>query len=524
MSILWSSLDPLGMDAIDHKVHSEADYSAGKIEELKKRVGCTLSTDIHSTRSMVLIDTIQRLGISHQFEDELEVILDRNPGAAQGDEDDLFSTALRFRLLRQRGYNVDTDVFHKFMDRKGHFKESLSKDLSGLLSLHEASYLGVRDEEVLSQAMGFSEEHLRKSMLHLQPVRATEVNLAFEFPRQRRMVRSEARSYIGKYAQESGRISDVLQLATLDFNLVQSQLRIEIAVLRSWWTELGLAEKLSFARDRPLECFLWTVGLFPEPRFSQCRIDVAKTIAILLVIDDVYDIHGSLDELVLFTDAVHRWGVEAMEDLPEYMKICYMALYNTTNEIGYRVLKEHGGCIIPELRKTWVDLCEGFLVEARWFNGGVVPELEEYLGNGVTTAGTYMALVHAFYLIGSGINKQSSEVAEQERGDVASSIDCYMKEGDGASEAEARLHVRSLIHSAWLDLNGEALAATSLPRSTVDAAVNLARAAQAMYQHGDDSRLPSVDRHIHSLLMDPIPQDCHISEEACVGTTSEFNE
>ncbi|RZS27307.1 hypothetical protein BHM03_00060757 [Ensete ventricosum] len=436
-----------------------------------------------------------------------------------------------------------TDVFHKFMDRKGHFKESLSKDLSGLLSLHEASYLGVRDEEVLSQAMGFSEEHLRKSMLHLQPVRATEVNLAFEFPRQRRMVRSEARSYIGKYAQESGRISDVLQLATLDFNLVQSQLRIEIAVLRSWWTELGLAEKLSFARDRPLECFLWTVGLFPEPRFSQCRIDVAKTIAILLVIDDVYDIHGSLDELVLFTDAVHRsWGVEAMEDLPEYMKICYMALYNTTNEIGYRVLKEHGGCIIPELRKTvplWVDLCEGFLVEARWFNGGVVPELEEYLGNGVTTAGTYMALVHAFYLIGSGINKQGSEVvnsypklftsagrilrlwddlgtdkAEQERGDVASSIDCYMKEGDGASEAEARLHVRSLIHSAWLDLNGEALAATSLPRSTVDAAVNLARAAQAMYQHGDDSRLPSVDRQIHSLLMDPIPQDCHISEES----------
>lgn len=111
---------------------------------------------------------------------------------------------------------------------------------------------------------------------------------------------------------------------------------------------------------------------------------------------------------------------------------------------------------------------------------------------------------------------------EQERGDVASSIDCYMKEGDGASEAESRLHVRSLIHSSWLDLNGEALAATSLPRSTVDAALNLARTAQAMYQHGDDGRLPSVDQHIHSLLTEPIPQDNHISEEARVGRTSEF--
>lgn len=58
----------------------------------------------------------------------------------------------------------------------------------------------------------------------------------------------------------------------------------------------------------------------------------------------------------------------------------------------------------------WVDLCEGFLVEARWFSGGVVPEMEEYVGNGVSTAGTYMAFVHAFYLIGSGVNKQSSDV------------------------------------------------------------------------------------------------------------------
>lgn len=135
---------------------------------------------------------------------------------------------------------------------------------------------------------------------------------------------------------------------------------------------------MTFARDRPLECFLWTVGLFPDPRLSSCRIEIAKTVAILLVIDDVYDMHASLEELVLFTNAVKRWsvtkfhyslcidalliltgdrrgcrwGIEAMEELPEYMKICYMALYNTTNEIGYRVLKEHGKCVIPELRKT----------------------------------------------------------------------------------------------------------------------------------------------------------------------------
>ncbi|WOL17765.1 putative terpene synthase 11 [Canna indica] len=514
----------------EHQVHLETDYSTEtRIEELKKRVQSTLCTDIYSTRTMTIIDTIQQLGISHQFEDQIELILERNIGITN-EEDDLFSTALRFRLFRQGGHTVSTDVFHKFMDKNGRFKESMSKDLRGLLSLHEASYLSTKDEEVLLQAMEFSKEHLQRQMLHLNPSAARDVGLTLEFPRHRRMVRAEARNHIRAYGEESGRAMDMLELANLDFDLVQSQHKMEIAMLRSWWKELGLAEKLSFARDRPLECFLWTVGLFPDPRFSTCRIEIAKTVAILLVIDDVYDIHGSLEELVLFTNAVKRWEIEAMEDLPEYMKICYMALYNTTNEIGYRVLKEHGKCIISELRKTWVDLCEGFLIESRWYNSRIVPNLEEYVSNGVTTAGTYMALVHAFYLMGNKINKESSALVnscpklftsagrllrlwddlgtakdEQERGDVASSMQCFMKEAGVASEEEGRLHIRKLIHSAWLDLNGEAFAATStLPRSIVDVALNLARASQAMYQHGDDERVPGIKQHIQTLLMDPI--------------------
>lgn len=74
-----------------------------------------------------------------------------------------------------------------------------------------------------------------------------------------------------------------------------------------WWKHLGLVDKLSFARDRPLECFLWTVGILPEPKYSSCRIELAKTIAILLVIDDIFDTYGSFDQLVLFTNAIRRY-------------------------------------------------------------------------------------------------------------------------------------------------------------------------------------------------------------------------
>ena len=45
-----------------------------------------------------------------------------------------------------------------------------------------------------------------------------------------------------------------------------------------------------------------------------------------------------------------------MEQLPDYMKICYMALYNTTNEIAYEVLKQHGFCVASHLKRTVLDL------------------------------------------------------------------------------------------------------------------------------------------------------------------------
>ena len=41
-----------------------------------------------------------------------------------------------------------------------------------------------------------------------------------------------------------------------------------------------------------------------------------------------------------------------MDQLPEYMKICFLALFNSSNEIAYDILKEKGYNIIPHLRKT----------------------------------------------------------------------------------------------------------------------------------------------------------------------------
>ncbi|XP_027344009.1 probable terpene synthase 11 [Abrus precatorius] len=512
--------------AFRDKVPCKTDPRRKSLDQVKRTCQEALLNSNDPLRTLKMIDTIQGLGIGHHVEEEINVQLGKvwDWDTAQ----DLFATSIQFRLLRHNGWPTCSDVFKKFLDKGGNFKESLTGDIWGMLSLYEASYLGAKGEEVLQQAMDFSRTHLHQSLPYLGPEVGRQVAKALTLPRYLRMPRLEAKNYLEEYSQANNQIPALLELAKLDFDMVQSLYQRELAEISRWWKELELVERLGFARDRPAECFLWTVGIFPEPRFSNCRIELTKAICILLVMDDIFDTYGSLDELVLFTKAIKRWHLDAMDELPEYMKICYMALYNTTHEIAYKIQKEHGLTVVACLKRTWIDIFEAFLEEAKWFNNGHIPAYREYLDNGVITAGSYMALVHATFLIGDDLSKEtismmkpyprlfscSGEILrlwddlgtskeEQERGDNACSIQCLMRENDISDENVARRHIRQLIGNLWSELNGLAMTTSSLPPSIVKASLNMARTAQVIYQHGDDQSTFTVDDYVQTLLFTP---------------------
>ncbi|OVA11642.1 Terpene synthase [Macleaya cordata] len=511
-----------------------------QMEKRKKDVRLMLEKALTPLAQLELIDRIQRLGIGYLFEEEIKECLQNlyNKTDDAWMKDNLYATALSFRLFRQYGFQVSQDVFKGFRQAKGDFKESIAEDIKGMLSLYEAAHLVSEGENILEQAIAFTTRHLKhltsSGNSNIDPNLANQVSHSLEIPLHWRMQRSEARWFMDAYELQKDTNPILLELAKLNFNMVQATHQKDLRNMSRWWRNLGVAMKLNFARDRLVESFLWSMGIAVEPQYGRCREWLTKVMNFVLIIDDIYDVYGSLEELELFTDAVEKWDTKAMEKLPYYMKICFLALYNTTNEMAFETLKEQGWDILPYLTKSWANFIKAMLVEAKWCNQGYTPSLKEYLDNGWLSSSGSVFLVHAFFATKQNIrtdvlqalennhnllycasmmfrlsNDLATSSAELERGDVASSIHCHMKETN-ASEKEAREHVRGLIVDTWKKMNGS-ICDSPFNLPFINMVLNLARTALFIYQYGDGLGVEDTKSkdHVLSLIVNPVQIETH---------------
>ncbi|KAL6330552.1 hypothetical protein AAG906_040483 [Vitis piasezkii] len=414
------------------------------LEDLKEEAKRVIKDARDTSSRLELIDSMQRLGVAYHLEEEIKEAIDL-VHLDDTTTDDLSTTALRFRLLRQHGYPVSSEAFDQFRSKDGRFMDGIGQDIAGLLSLYEASHLGLEGEDDLEEARRFSTIHLKSLVGNMESDLADQVQQSLEKP--------ETSSISTKEGVEGAN------------------------KVKLWWTDLGFKEKLSFSRDRLMENYLWSMGIAPEPHFSKCRIGLTKFICILTAIDDMYDIYGSPDELRRFTDAVNRWDTGALVDLPDYMKICYLAMYNFANEMAYDALRDHDLYILPYLKSQWLNLCTSYSMEAQWFYNGYKPSIDEYLSNAWTSVGGPAAMVHAYFLMGCATKGNLNNC------DVAKSIQCYMIE-ERISKEQARDQVEKLIGYSWKKLN-EASTDSSLPKSLINSSLNMARSAQCIFQFGD---------------------------------------
>ncbi|KAF5183599.1 Myrcene synthase protein, partial [Thalictrum thalictroides] len=223
-----------------------------------------------------------------------------------------------------------------------------------------------------------------------------------------------------------------------------------------------------------------------------------------------------------------RWELEVMEGLPEYMIICFLALFNTTNDIVYMKYKKNEFDILPHEKKVWADFCKAILVEAKWNKMGYTPLLNEYLENAWVSSSTTINLVIAFFGTGQPVTKDAltslydkpglihyssmilrlcndlaTSSAELERGDVKSAIQSQMHE-DHTSQQVSREIIADLISEIWKKLN-ESIYNTPFKDSFINIVVNQARTAHSIYQHGDGIGVQDHEakKRVTELLYEP---------------------
>nr|AGV01227.1 santalene synthase mutant 12 [synthetic construct] len=500
-------------------------------EKLKGQVKFMFGAPMEPLAKLELVDVVQRLGLNHLFETEIKEALfsiykDGSNGWWFGH---LHATSLRFRLLRQCGLFIPQDVFKTFQNKTGEFDMKLCDNVKGLLSLYEASYLGWKGENILDEAKAFTTKCLKSAWENIsEKWLAKRVKHALALPLHWRVPRIEARWFIEAYEQEANMNPTLLKLAKLDFNMVQSIHQKEIGELARWWVTTGL-DKLAFARNNLLQSYMWSCAIASDPKFKLARETIVEIGSVLAVVDDGYDVYGSIDELDLYTSSVERWSCVEIDKLPNTLKLIFMSMFNKTNEVGLRVQHERGYNSIPTFIKAWVEQCKSYQKEARWFHGGHTPPLEEYSLNGLVSIGFplllitgYVAiaeneaaldkvhplpdLLHYSSLLSRLINDIGTSPDEMARGDNLKSIHCYMNE-TGASEEVAREHIKGVIEENWKILNQCCFDQSQFQEPFITFNLNSVRGSHFFFEFGDGFGVTDswtkVD--MKSVLIDPIP-------------------
>ncbi|KAE8650158.1 hypothetical protein Csa_009547 [Cucumis sativus] len=514
-----------------------------RIEKLKEEIRMMVIASVQNPLvKLNLVDSIQRLGVSYHFEDEIDQFLEHMYvsynnsllfSSNDSQDDDLHISALLFRLLRQHGYRISCDIFLKFMDNNGKFKESLVEDERGILSLYEASHMRGHGEALLEEALEFTTTHL-KAYIHLysniNPNFASEVSNALKLPIRKCVPRVKAREYFEIYQQQPSHNETLLTFSKLDFNILQKLHQKEIAEICRWWKDLNVSTNFPFARDRIVECYFWILSIYFEPYFKFGRKILTKVIAMTSIMDDIYDAYGTFEELQLFTLAIKRWDMSMVNLLPQYMKVHYTTLLDLFEEMDKGIVNDgisYRSCFAKEAMKRQA---ESYFKEAEWLNKNYKPKYGEYMEVALASSGYELLSTISFVCMGDiatkevfewlfdcpKILKASTTISrlmddvvsykfEKEREHIVSAVECYMS-NHGRSEDETCAELLKQVEDAWKTINECCLHPMNVPMPFLICLLNLTRVMALLYSH-EDGYTNSKGRTkllIQSLLIDPL--------------------
>ncbi|EES09506.1 hypothetical protein BDA96_05G080200 [Sorghum bicolor] len=500
-------------------------------DELVWKVRCMIQGFIRNTEDLLLgmktVDALQRLGLGYHFEEDISKFMHILSRTSMGG-DDLFALALQFRLLRQHHYNVASEIFNNFMDENGDFKDALRSNVDGLLSLYEAAHLGKSDEDLLRKAIIFTKDCLSSLVNGGQlpkPV-LQEVLHALDLPTQRRIKRLEAKLYISIYENGDESNQDIVELAKLNFHMLQQMHRDEVRTISLWWyNDLNPSSLGPYMRKRPVECYYWALGIFYEPQYAKARIVLTKLLTLLTMFDDIIDSYGTMEEVHLFNQAVQSWNEEAAKQIGDGYWYLIFHISKTLEEF---VSKDGGSPMaIDCFKETLKAGSKAMVQELVWREEGQVPTVHEYLKQGAavsilywpiavisfagmfpsddeifTWAGSYPKIIESSTTLCRLMDDVAGhENEKEERSKCVTAVECYVRE-HGVTVQEAKQALTCLVDEQWRCINQELYKSDqAVPIALLDPVLDLVRVMEEVYKGVDMyTKCSGVVDPIHKLL------------------------
>ncbi|KAL6661772.1 hypothetical protein ACP70R_001156 [Stipagrostis hirtigluma subsp. patula] len=392
--------------------HRALDYLDSLISKFGSSVPTVYPLNIYS--QLFMVDTLEKMGISHSFACEINYILDMAYRSwLQNDEEimlDMATCAMAFRLLRMHGYGISSDGLARFTEESS-FHDSIQghlNDSKTLLELYKASQVQVLEDEFILESIGSWSGELLKQQLCSnkisRSVNPAEVEHALKFPFYTMLDRLEHKRNIESFrtveifhtlksAYCACHVNEeIASLAAHEFSSTQSVYQEELRHIECWVKESRLDE-LKFARMMPAHTlFTAAANMFPS-QLSDARIAWTKkclvvTTANLVALIDKWDAH---DEIGFCSEQV---------------EIMFRAIYNVSNELGAKAAVVQNRSVVQHVAELWLDGMRACMVEAEWRWDSYVPSMEEYMRVAEVTFLLGPIVLPSLYVVGPDLPEE----------------------------------------------------------------------------------------------------------------------
>ncbi|CAM8891378.1 unnamed protein product [Rhodiola kirilowii] len=388
---------------------------------------------------LCMVDALVRTGIDHHFPTEVQNVLDATYRSWEQKEEEIFldvpTCAMAFRLLRVNGYGVSPGPLAQFATEDDYLSSLAGhlNDTNAVLELHRASEVITRsDESVLKKINAWSRPFLKRyyvddhvhSEYNLKMRTRQEVDDILKFPSYASLERLENMRYINIYGSGNSKVlktsynctnvdnKEILKLAAEDFNSNQLYLREEFRHFKRWVRENRLDEP-QFVRQGAWQMYFSAVAIFVSPELSDARLAWAKSSLLILMVDDLFDVTGSKEDLENFIHLVEKWDLNlATDSFSEDVRILFSALHRAVTEIAEAAKKYQQHDWTSHLIDVWLKATRAMFIEKEWQRNGYLPTLDEYLTNGFASFSVDTIVHPATYFVGPLISKEVVNGAE----------------------------------------------------------------------------------------------------------------